>query len=60
MEPDMIVEEVRAASDEIARESDYDVVRIIRSLQNASAESGRQLVSFPPKRIEDDDARKAG
>ena len=60
MEPDVIVEEVRAARDELARECDYDVAKIIRALQKRSEESGRQLVSFPPKRIEDDDARKAG
>ena len=49
---DPIVEEVRAARDDIARAHNYNIGAIVRALQQQSAESGHTLVSFPPKRIE--------
>ena len=58
---DPIVEEVRAAREEFAKQYDYDIDAIVRALQKASADAGRQLVSLPPKSVpEDERVRKAG
>ena len=46
---DPIVEEVRAIRDELAKRHKYDIDAIVRALQKASADEGRQLVSFPPR-----------
>jgi hypothetical protein len=48
---DPVVEEVRAARDEYARRFDYDIEAICRDLRAQEAESGREVVSLPPKRI---------
>ena len=45
-----ILEEVREIRDAIAKEHEYDLGRIVRTLQEQERESGRRLVSFPPKR----------
>jgi hypothetical protein len=47
---DPIVEQVRAARDEIARECDYDVDKLVAALRRRAAEDGRQLVTLPPRR----------
>jgi hypothetical protein len=47
---DPIVAEVRKARDEYARRFDYDLDAICRDLQQRQAQSGRKVVSFPPKR----------
>ncbi len=47
---DPIVAEVRKARDEYARRFDYDLDAICKDLQQKQAESGRKVVSFPPKR----------
>ena len=47
---DPIVDEVRAARDEYARRFNYDLDAICRDLQQKQAQSGRKLVSFPPRR----------
>jgi hypothetical protein len=49
---DPIVAEVRKARDEYARRFDYDLDAICADLQQKQAQSGRKLVSFPPKRPE--------
>ena len=46
---DPIVEEVRKARDEYAREFDYDLDAICRDLRERQERGGRQVVSFPPK-----------
>jgi hypothetical protein len=57
---DSIVEEVRAIRDDLAKRHDYDVAAIVRALQKASADSGRQLVSLPSRPVaENDEGRKA-
>ncbi len=48
MTKDPIVEEVRKIRDEYARQFDYDLDAIFRDLQEK--QSGKQVVSFPPKR----------
>ncbi len=58
---DPIVEEVRAVRDAFAKRHNYDIDAIVHALQQASLYQGRQLVSLPPKRIEEADGqRKAG
>jgi hypothetical protein len=47
---DPIVAEVRKARDEYARRFNYDLDAICADLQQKQAQSGRELVSFPPKR----------
>jgi hypothetical protein len=47
---DPIVAEVRKARDEYARRFNYDLAAICHDLQQKQAQSGRKLVSFPPKR----------
>jgi hypothetical protein len=47
---DPIVAEVRKARDEYARRFNYDLDAICKDLQQRQSESGRSVVSFPPKR----------
>jgi hypothetical protein len=61
MARDPIVEEVRRIRDEIAKEYGYDVKAIVLALQRQEAESGRQLVALPARRLLQEPAdRKAG
>ena len=48
---DLIVEEVRAARDAIAKEFNYDIERIGRAMQERQAKNNRSVVRLPPKRI---------
>jgi hypothetical protein len=47
---DPIVDEIRAARDAIASESDYDLEKLAQALRKREAESGRRLVRLPPRR----------
>jgi hypothetical protein len=47
---DPIVAEVRKARDEYARRFNYDLDAICKDLQQKQFQSGRKVVSFPPKR----------
>ncbi len=47
---DPIVDEVRAARDQYARQFNYDLDAICRDLQQKQVQSGRKLVTFPPRR----------
>ena len=47
---DPIVAEVRKARDEYARRFNYDLDAICKDLQEKQSQSGKKLVSFPPKR----------
>ena len=47
---DPIVDEVRAARDQYAKQFNYDLDAIFRDLQQKQVQSGRKLVSFPPRR----------
>ena len=61
MARDPIVEEVRAIRDAFAKRHNYDIDAIVRALQQASADRGRQVVSLPSKPLrEEDEPRKAG
>ena len=58
---DPIVEEVRAIRETIAKEYGNNVKGIVEALQRRQAESGRKLVSFPPRRVDEKQRqRKAG
>ena len=50
MSDDPIVAEVRQARDEYARRFNYDLAAICEDLQQRQSQSGRKLVSFPPRR----------
>ena len=52
MQPDPIVEEVRAAREAYARRFGFDLRAICLDLQEQERTSGRELVSFPPRRPE--------
>lgn len=47
---DPIVEEIRAARDAIARECDYDIEKLARTIREHETKGGRKLVKFPPRR----------
>jgi hypothetical protein len=51
MTRDPVVDEVRAIRDELARRHNYDIDAIVRALQKASVDGGRELVSFPPRPV---------
>ena len=46
---DSIVEEVRAVRDALARESDDDMEKIVEAARARQAQSGREVVTSPPK-----------
>ena len=50
MTEDPIVEEVRRARDDYAKSFHYDLDAICRDLQQKQTQSGRPVVSFPPRR----------
>lgn len=50
MKDDPIVEEVRKHREEYAKKFNYDLDAICRDLQKKQEESGKVVVSFPPKR----------
>ncbi len=47
---DTIVDEVRKARDEYAKKFNYDLKAICQDLQEKQKQSGKKVVSFPPKR----------
>ncbi len=47
---DPIVEEVRKARDEYAKQFNYDLDAICRDLKKKQEQPGKKVVSFPPKR----------
>ncbi|MHC5016906.1 MAG: hypothetical protein ACYTGM_20830 [Planctomycetota bacterium] len=51
---DPIVEEVRKVRQEYAARFNYDLKAIAEDLRRRQAESGRDIVAFPPRRLEDD------
>jgi hypothetical protein len=49
---DPIVDEVRAAREALARESDNDIEKIVEAARVRQAHSGRTVVTLPPKRTQ--------
>ena len=52
---DPIVEEVRRARDRYARKFNYDHDAICRDLQEKQRKGKRNVVSFPPKRVKQEE-----
>lgn len=52
MSLDSVVDEVREARDAYAKRFNYDLQAIYRDLKEQEKQSGRKLVSLPPKRTE--------
>ncbi len=48
---DSIVEEVRTARDDMAKECDYDIDRIFEELRRLEASSNAPHVSLSPRRV---------
>lgn len=48
---DEIVEEIHKIREEYAKSFNYDLDAIFADLQNKQAESGREVVKLPPKRV---------
>ena len=51
MPSDPIVDEIHAVREEIARRHGYDLDAIVESLRKASEQSGRQVVTLPPRPV---------
>ena len=51
MSGDPIVAEVRAMRDKLAAECGYDIKEIFRRIRQWQAESGREYVRYPPRRV---------
>ena len=49
---DEIVEEVRKAREEYAAKFNHDIDAIYRDIKLREAESGREFVSFPPRKTQ--------
>lgn len=47
---DPIVEETRRLRDEYASQFDYDLDALFRDLKEQERKSGREVVSFPPRK----------
>jgi hypothetical protein len=48
---DPVVEEVRKARDEYAKQFNYDLDAICRDLREKQEKSKNKVVSFPPRRV---------
>ena len=60
MATDPIVDEIHAIREEIARRHGYDLDAIVEALREASAQSGRRVVTLPPRPVTTpESARKA-
>ena len=54
---DSIVDEVRAAREAIAKESDDDLEKIVEAARARQSKGGREVVTLPPKKT--DSAKRA-
>ena len=54
MERDPIIEEIHAIREAFAKDHDYDLAAMFTTLNRHQRESGRQVVSFPPRRLSTD------
>ncbi len=55
--PDSIIDEVRAAREALAKESDDNFEKIVEAARARQAKSGRKVVTHPPRRT--DPAKRA-
>ena len=56
---DPIVEEVRKVREDHAARFGYDLKAIYRDLKRQEEESGRTFVSWPPRRVQPEEKRRA-
>lgn len=56
MRKDEIVEEVRKAREDYAAKFDHDIDAIYKDIKRREAESGREFVSFPPRKVQNAEA----
>jgi hypothetical protein len=49
---DPIIEEIHAVREEIAREADYDLEKMLEAARVRQATSGQQAVRLPPRKVE--------
>jgi hypothetical protein len=49
---DPIIEEIHAVREELAREADYDIEKMLEAARARQAASGRQAVRLPPRKVE--------
>ena len=54
---DSIVDEVRAAREALAKESDDNLEKIVEAARARQSQSGREVVTRPPRKI--DSAKRA-
>lgn len=51
MERDPIIEEIHAVREAFAKEHNYDLAAMVATLRRHQQESGREVVSFAPRRL---------
>ena len=49
---DPIIEEIHAVREEIARQAEYDLERMLEAARARQAADGRQAVRLPPRKAE--------
>ena len=49
---DPLIEEIHATREEIAREADYDLEKILEAARARQVASGQQAVRLPPRKVE--------
>jgi len=54
MERDPILEEIHAGREAFAKEHNYDLDAMVATLRRHQRESGREVVSFAPRRLSTD------
>jgi hypothetical protein len=54
MEQDSVIKEIRAVRETLAERFNYDLEALHCFIKEQERKSGRQLVTFPPKRIKPD------
>jgi len=51
MERDPIIEEIHAVREAFAKDHNYDLAAMVATLRRHQRESGREVVSFAPRRL---------
>ena len=49
---DPIIEEIHAVREELAREADYDIEKLLEAARARQKASGLQVVRLPPREVE--------